>query len=63
MTNSDLDPLWSIEDVSAYLGVPVNTLYQWRTRDYGPKGGRVGRYIRYRASEVVAWYDSIRDAA
>ena len=24
------DRLWSIRDVSAFLGVPVGTLYQWR---------------------------------
>lgn len=24
-------------------GVPVTTLYDWRTRNYGPKGKRVGK--------------------
>ena len=24
------DRLWTIEDLSAYLGVPVATLYRWR---------------------------------
>lgn len=26
------DRLWSVDEVSYYLGVPVNTLYLWRTR-------------------------------
>ncbi|MDX6239753.1 MAG: hypothetical protein QOG10_4568 [Kribbellaceae bacterium] len=30
------EPLWGVEEVSAYLGVPVRTLYQWRTKNYGP---------------------------
>ena len=49
--------LMSIQDLSEYLGVPVNTLYQWRTKGYGPAGRRVGRYVRYRASDVDAWLD------
>jgi hypothetical protein len=24
------DRLWTIEDLSAYLGIPVATLYRWR---------------------------------
>ena len=24
------DRLWNVHDVSAFLGVPVGTLYQWR---------------------------------
>lgn len=29
------DRLWTTEDVSRYLGVPVNTLYRWRTLGMG----------------------------
>lgn len=39
-----MDRLWTVHDVAKYLGVPVKTLYEWRTRDYGPKGRRVGRH-------------------
>lgn len=28
--------LWTVDDVAAYLGVPKQTLYQWRTRGYVP---------------------------
>jgi hypothetical protein len=31
-----IDRLWSVEDVSEYLGVPVKTLYQWKWRGEGP---------------------------
>lgn len=47
--------LLSIQDLSAYLGVPVNTLYQWRTKGYGPAGRRIGKHVRYRESDVEAW--------
>jgi predicted DNA-binding transcriptional regulator AlpA len=40
--------LWTVEDVSNYLGVPGSTLYQWWTKGYGPAGRRIGKYVRYR---------------
>lgn len=48
-------PLMSIHDVSDHLGIPVGTLYQWRTRGKGPKGLRMGRYVRYRPEDVETW--------
>ncbi|MFJ9787077.1 MULTISPECIES: helix-turn-helix transcriptional regulator [Amycolatopsis] len=51
------DRLLSIEDLSAYLQVPVNTLYQWRKTGKGPAGFRVGKYVRYRPSDVDTWID------
>ncbi|HEY2700614.1 MAG TPA: helix-turn-helix domain-containing protein [Pseudonocardiaceae bacterium] len=47
--------LWGVEDVSEYLGVPVNTLYAWRTKGYGPIGRRVGKYVRYLPTDVEQW--------
>lgn len=57
------DRLWSVEDVSEYLGVPIATLYRWRCRKYGPPSMRIGRYVRYRKDAVLAWLDSITDVA
>lgn len=54
-----LDRLWTVEDVAHYLGVPVNTLYQWRTQGRGPLARRVGRHLRYRESDVKAWVDAL----
>ena len=51
--------LWSVEDLSDFLQVPVKTLYQWRLRGYGPKGRRIGKYVRYKESDVIEWVDSI----
>jgi excisionase family DNA binding protein len=53
------DPLWTVEEVSSYLRVPVKTLYQWRCNGYGPSARRVGRYIRYRPEDVRGWVDSL----
>ena len=51
---SDAD-LWSIDDVSAFLRVPVGTLYQWRYRKTGPKAYKVGRHLRYYPADVRTW--------
>ena len=47
--------LWTIDEVAAYLGVPKQTVYCWRTSGYGPAGFRVGKHVRWRASTVIAW--------
>ena len=49
------DRLWSVKDVSEYLGVPVHTLYAWRSAGTGPPGRRVGRLLRYRQQDVRDW--------
>lgn len=53
--------LWTTEEVAEYLGVPVRTLYDWRTKGYGPEGKRVGKHLRYKADEVISWYDNLDD--
>ncbi|MGH3624186.1 MAG: helix-turn-helix transcriptional regulator [Sciscionella sp.] len=57
-----MSKLWTIREVADYLGIPVNTLYQWRTRGYGPTGRRVGKYVRYRPEDVEAWIKQQRSA-
>ncbi|WP_199432576.1 helix-turn-helix transcriptional regulator [Qaidamihabitans albus] len=49
--------LWTINDLADHLGVPVNTLYQWRTKGYGPTGRRIGKYVRYRPEDVDTWIE------
>jgi DNA-binding transcriptional MerR regulator len=49
------DRLWSVQDVSRFLGVPVATLHQWRYLGTGPKAYRVGKHLRYDPADVKAW--------
>jgi predicted DNA-binding transcriptional regulator AlpA len=49
------DGLWDIAQVSAYLRVPVQTLYYWRKKRQGPPASRVGRHLRYDPAQVRAW--------
>ena len=52
------DPLLSSPETAAYVGVPLQTLYVWAVRGTGPKRIKVGRYTRYRKSEIDAWLDT-----
>jgi predicted DNA-binding transcriptional regulator AlpA len=58
-----IEPLWTVEDVSAYLGVPVKTLYRWRYVGTGPKAARLGRGLRYDPEDVRTWFRTQRDDA
>lgn len=55
-----IEPLLSIEEVAAWLRVPKKTVYMWRTRGYGPRGMKVGKYLRYRREDVESWIEEQR---
>lgn len=49
------DRLWDVQDVSAFLGVPVKTLHHWRYHGLGPTAFKVGRHLRYDPTSVRRW--------
>ena len=51
----DCDRLWTVQDVSAFLSVPVTTLHQWRYYGTGPEAFRVGKHLRYDPAAVRRW--------
>ncbi|HEY4421943.1 MAG TPA: helix-turn-helix domain-containing protein [Pseudonocardia sp.] len=56
-----LAPLWTVQDVSDFLRVPVQTLYAWRSRRVGPPARRLGKHLRYLPADVEAWVSSQGD--
>ncbi|WP_328447609.1 helix-turn-helix domain-containing protein [Streptomyces sp. NBC_00386] len=50
-------------DVAELLGVPVETLYQWRRKRSGPPAFRVGRHLRYDPVLLRQWIDRLTEAA
>ena len=42
-------------EVAAYLRVPLKSLYTWRYTHEGPPSARVGKYLRYRRTDVDEW--------
>lgn len=49
--------LMNTEDLADYLGVPIETVRQWRYSRTGPPGFRLGRRVKYRRSDVDAWIE------
>lgn len=50
-------------DLAELLGVPVETVYQWRRKRIGPPGFRVGRHLRFDPDDVRRWVDGLREEA
>ena len=51
-------------DLADLLGVPLETVYQWRRKGTGPRGFRVGRHLRYDPEAVRRWVaDQMEEAA
>jgi|BarGraNGADG00212_1021973.scaffolds.fasta_scaffold10466_3 excisionase family DNA binding protein len=57
------ESLMSLGDVADYLGVPVRTVYSWRATGKGPRGFRVGKFVRYKAADIEAWLERQADPA
>ena len=50
--------LWTVQEVSRFLTIPVFTLHQWRYLGTGPEAYRVGKHLRYNPDKVRAWLES-----
>lgn len=55
----ELPPLADARDVSAFTKVSLPTLARYRADGTGPKFIRIGRSVRYRREDVLAWLDSL----
>jgi excisionase family DNA binding protein len=51
------EPLLDIDAVASLLGVPKSWIYE-RTRRHTIPAHRLGRYLRFRWSEVERWIES-----
>jgi excisionase family DNA binding protein len=52
------EPLWTIQQLSEYLQVPVKTIRKWRETGDGPRALTVGRHLRWRRTDVMQWVES-----
>lgn len=52
-----MDKLLRIEAVSEMLGIPVDTLRNWRAHGRGPQPAKLGRRLVWRESQINAWLD------
>ena len=59
----DQGALWSYDQTGAYLNKTTSALMTMRWRGDGPVAFRVGRHVRFRPSDVMAWVEAqVQDA-
>lgn len=51
----------SMQDLADRCGVPLQSVRMWRMKGTGPRGMAIGKYIRYRVSDVLEWEESRAD--
>jgi excisionase family DNA binding protein len=56
-----LEPLLDVAELASYLGVPVSTVYGWRTRSLGPCAYPFGKHLKFALSDVRDWIEQQRD--
>ena len=56
-----LEPLIDVGELATYLGIPVSTIYDWRTRGLGPPAYRFGKHLKFAISDVRVWIGQQRD--
>ncbi len=56
-----LDRLLSADEVAEHLGVKKQTLYRWRMEGKGPRAIRIGKFLRWKMSEITAFEESMLD--
>lgn len=58
-----LEPLLDVTDLAEYLGVPVSTVYDWRTNGKDPVAYRFGKHLKFTVTDVRTWIDQQRDSS
>ena len=43
------------DDLAERYSVPKKTIYDWNSKGTGPRYMTIGRHVRYRLADVVAW--------
>lgn len=56
-------PLATANELCEYLGISINTLYDWRKKGFGPPATKAGRFLRFDWSDVSAWQAERKSSA
>lgn len=56
-------PWLTIDEVAERFQVPVKTVRYWRYLGTGPQAVKIGRFVRYALTDVLAWETELRNRA
>jgi len=56
--SSDLDAAVDEKKAADFLGLSPRTLQAWRVRGGGPRYAKIGKAVRYRKRELVAFQEA-----
>ncbi|MBA2444187.1 MAG: helix-turn-helix domain-containing protein [Nocardioidaceae bacterium] len=52
----------SVEDLAEYLGVPVQTIYDWRVAGTAPRAFKFGKRLKFAVADVRDWLAAHQEA-
>jgi excisionase family DNA binding protein len=52
-----------VEELAAFLSLPVKTIYVQRAKGDLCAGYRFGKHVRFKREDVLAWLETKRDEA
>lgn len=58
-----LEPLMGVEELAEYLGVPVQTIYDWRVAGTAPRAFKFGKRLKFAVSNVQSWLRAHQEAS
>lgn len=58
-----LEPLMGVEELAEYLGVPVQTIYDWRVAGTAPRAFKFGKRLKFAVADVRTWLAEHQEAA
>jgi excisionase family DNA binding protein len=61
-TKLGLEPLIGVEELAEYLGVPVQTIYDWRLTGRAPRAYKFGKHLRFAESDIAEWLEQRHEA-
>jgi excisionase family DNA binding protein len=58
---AQLGTFLTVAQLAELLQVPQDTIYYWRSQGKGPRGVKIGRYVRFPESDVEAWLELLAE--
>lgn len=55
VNNNTESPVLSVDELAQRYGLTRSTVYSWMQSGTAPKSLKIGRYIRFRLTDVLSW--------